>query len=102
MAKRMCVGEGRKRNKGSGVCGLGDEKVGHLKNVEGKGKDVSYAAKLEFPPFLSPKGHWQPGPSLSERTVFLPDVRYRREGRVYFVFSSTLVAQGSFQDRDRI
>lgn len=50
MAKKMCVRRGkRKRNKEHAVCGSGDKKVGHLKNVEGTGKDVDYAAKLEFP-----------------------------------------------------
>lgn len=52
MAKKMCMRRGKreKRNKEHAVCGLGDKKVRHLKNVEGIGKDVNYAAKLEFPP----------------------------------------------------
>lgn len=32
------------------MCAPGDIKVEYLKNVEGKGKGVSYAAKLIFSP----------------------------------------------------
>lgn len=63
----------------------GDEKVGHLKNSGGKGKDVTYAARLVFPPFLlSPRvtgnsGPWlSPGMSLAPRLC--PVLAYLRGG----------------------
>lgn len=37
------------RNKGHGVCGSGDMKVGHLKNAKRRGKVVNYAAKFVLP-----------------------------------------------------
>ena len=53
--------EGRKENKGHGVCDSGEEKAGHLKNEEGKARMSTMLPNsyFLFPPVR--EGHRQPG-----------------------------------------